>query len=153
MAPNKDKIEAYQLEQPEKLQDVLAQDKEDCLSCRLTGSVLSILLQPTQCLADDKIRSCCVYWNGCIHILLKHTAARVEKRQDSPQRIQVRNAISTNRHCRHILDIGEHGLVQISQLISESDITYKEMADGMSTTGSPEFLQVSREIPYQMLLF
>ncbi|KAL8668768.1 MAG: hypothetical protein Q9168_006615 [Polycauliona sp. 1 TL-2023] len=32
-----DKATLYQLSQPEKLSTVLAQDKIDCLSCRLTG--------------------------------------------------------------------------------------------------------------------
>lgn len=33
-----DKATLYQLSQPEKLSSVLAQDKTDCLSCRLTGT-------------------------------------------------------------------------------------------------------------------
>ncbi|CAL8577511.1 hypothetical protein XPA_003336 [Xanthoria parietina] len=37
-----DKATLYQLSQPEKLSSVLAQDKTDCLSCRLTGGAAFI---------------------------------------------------------------------------------------------------------------
>ena len=114
----------YQLQQPEKLRNVLEQDKpDDCLSCRLTGRFCyspTVSFSPSmgrrQMLIGNH-RSNGIYWPRRLQLLLGHLSATKATGCHTEEQVNVWHEVTTGWYCGYCGSIWGNGLLAAGQLV------------------------------------
>ena len=109
----------YELQQPEKLRNVLEQDKQDdCLSCRLIGewfwtwAVYFMLISNT----DGVLRGNGIDWPWCLQLLFRNPSATKATCCHFEKQVKVRHEVKTSWYREHCGYVCRDGILAAGQL-------------------------------------
>lgn len=104
-----------QLEKPEKLENLLKEDRrDDCLSCRLIGWWYQPESWPWITLA--RIRGICIHWTWSIQLLLGKASTATAGSYNIEKRLKIWDEISASRNHRCSLNTRGHGSMATDKL-------------------------------------